>query len=118
MKSAPAVALSILIACGGCSIALDENSGVYAAQPGKYDFLDCRSIQLRVDANATREAELSALMQRANQGAAGAVVSALVYRDELSLVRADQQALRKASDEKRCMPDIKPEPAATGRSIY
>ncbi len=103
--------------CGACSVALDENSGLYATQPGKYDFLDCASIQQRVKAATARETELSALMARANQDAAGAVVSALVYRDELNLVRADQQALRKTSDEKRCMPELSPQ-AAGARSLY
>jgi hypothetical protein len=124
MRPVPVAALIVLFACGGCSIMLDENSGVYSAQPGKYDFLDCPGIQQRTKAFAAREAELSGLMERANQGAGGTVVSALVYRDELNMVRADRRALQKASDEKRCAPDIQPAQQPVGaqtsgaRSLY
>jgi hypothetical protein len=116
MKPASVAAILILLTCGGCSIALDESSGVYGALPGKYDFLDCPGIQRRADQAATREAELTALMERAGQQSAGTVVNALVYRDELSIVRSDRRALQKASDEKRCLPDVRPN--AGVRSLY
>ncbi|HVG52699.1 MAG TPA: hypothetical protein VM867_13780 [Xanthobacteraceae bacterium] len=109
------VCLGILcVALGGCSFALDESSGVFAAAPGKYDFLDCKSLSQRAQAAAAREAELSGLMERANRDAFGPVVSTLVYRDELNSVRADQYALRKAADEKRCTPDIRPQSTSLG----
>ena len=109
----------MLLACGGCSVMLDENSGVYAAQPGKYDFLDCAGITQSAKASATREAELTGLMDRAGQGTGGTVVNALVYSDELNMVRANRRALQKASDEKRCAPVIAPPGTqAGGRSLY
>jgi hypothetical protein len=117
MKPAPVAAILTLLLCGGCSIALDERSGVYAAQPGKYDFLDCPGIQKRAAESAKREAELSGLMQRASRESAGTVVNALVYRDEFNMVRSDRQALQKAADEKRCLPDIRPQGAGM-RSLY
>ena len=117
MKPAPFATILVFLASGGCSIALDEASGVYAAQPGKYDFLDCPGIQQRTQAAAAKETELAGLMDRANQGTAGPVVNALVYRDQMNMVRADRQALQKAADEKRCMPAVKPQ--STGlRSLY
>lgn len=97
------------VALGGCSVALDDNSGVFAAAPGKYDFLDCRGLSKRSKEAATREAEINGLMERASHDAFGPVVNTLVYRDELNSVRADRQALQKASDEKRCAPDIRPQ---------
>jgi len=93
---------------GGCSIALDGNSGVFSAQPGKYDYLDCPGISGRSQANTIRETELTGLMERASRDAFGPVVNTLVYQDELNQVRADQHALRKAADDKRCTPDLKP----------
>ena len=104
------VGLAVLsLALCGCSIALDDNSGVFAVAPGKYDYLDCRGLSQRAKAASVREAELNELMERANRDAFGSAVNTLVYRDELNTVRADQQALQKASDEKRCLPDIKPQ---------
>jgi len=86
---------------------LDESSGVYAATPGKYDFLDCPGIQKRTAADTQREAELTALIDRANQSPSGTVVSALVYKDQINMVRSDKEALVKAADDKRCAPDLK-----------
>ena len=95
---------------GGCSMVLDDSSVVYSAAPGKYDFLDCKGIAERTNANAQRTAELSALMQRANQDPVGPLVSNMVYRDEYNTKQADQVALRQAADQKRCVPDMKPGP--------
>jgi hypothetical protein len=117
MKPAPVAAILLFIACGGCSMALDENSGVYAAQPGKYDFLDCPSLLKLRQTNAAREAEIAALMERASQGGGGAVVNALVYRDQLNLVRGDRQLIQRTSDEKRCTPDVKLQNTGL-RSLY
>jgi hypothetical protein len=106
MVSMSVLCLALASALGGCSIALDGASGVFSAQPGKYDFLDCPSISGRMKANAAREAELTGLMERARRDAFGPVVNTLVYQDELNQVRADGHALIKAGDEKRCAPDV------------
>src|SRR5436853_6726127 len=111
MKPAPVAALLLSMACGGCSMALDDSSGVYAAQPGKYDFLDCPGLLKVRQTQTAREAEITALMERANQGGGGGVVNALVYRDQLNTVRADLQSAQRAADEKACAPDGN----ATGR---
>jgi hypothetical protein len=104
------VGLAVLsLALGGCSIALDDNSGVFASAPGKYDYLDCRGLSLRAKTAATRENELNDLMERAKRDAFGPVENQLVYRDELNTVRADRLALQKASDEKRCVPELQPQ---------
>jgi hypothetical protein len=101
----------VAITAGGCSIALDETSGPFSAAPGKYDLLDCAGIADRTKDANTREAELSGLIERANREPAGVVVGTLVYRDELNQVRANQQALRKAADDKRCAPALAPQKA-------
>jgi hypothetical protein len=108
------VTLTMLcLALGGCSIALDDNSGVFATAPGKYDLLDCRGLGERTKATVKRETELNDLMERANREAVGPLINVLVYRDELNTVRADHQALQKASDEKRCTPDLSIKPQTT-----
>jgi hypothetical protein len=107
MKSNLAAAVLIAFSCAGCSMVLDDNSAVFSAAPGKYDYLDCKGIADRTSANSKRTAELDNLMQRANQGAGGKFVSTMVYKDEYNAVQADQIALRQVSDEKRCAPDMK-----------
>jgi len=98
--------LALVPALGACSIALDGTSGVFSPQPGKYDFLDCPSISTHTRSNAARETELTELMERAKRDTFGPVVNTLVYQDELNQVRANQHALMKAADEKRCAPDL------------
>jgi hypothetical protein len=106
-----AIPALLAIAMGGCSIALDESSGPFSAAPGKYDFLDCPGITARSKEAGVREAELNGLIERANREPAGVIVGALVYRDELNQVRANQAALRKAADDKRCTPNLTPQKA-------
>jgi hypothetical protein len=58
-----------------------------------------------------QEAELARLMTRANEGAGGAVVSAMVYQDRYNTARAELRALRKAGEVKKCSPsDMNPPP--------
>jgi hypothetical protein len=106
IASLSVLCLALAPALGACSIALDGTSGVFSAQPGKYDFLDCPSIATHSRNNAARETELTGLMERAKRDAFGPVVNTLVYQDELNQVRANQHALMKAADEKRCTPDV------------
>jgi hypothetical protein len=111
----------ISLACGGCSMMLDDNSAVYSTQPGKYEFLDCPTLAQRTKGIAARETELTQLMSRASAGTGGTAIGALVYRDELMMVRADLRAMQKAADEKRCAPNITPQGAQAGgtaRSLY
>jgi hypothetical protein len=112
-----AAALGIAFICalagGGCSMALDENSVVYSSAPGKYDYLDCKGIADRTEANVKRTAELTALMQRASQDPAGPVIGNLVYRDEYNIKQADTLALRQVADDKRCAPDLTKKPLPT-----
>ena len=102
MVSLSVLCLALTPALGACSIALDGGNGAFSAAPGKYDFLDCPSISTHARSNATRETELTGLMERAKRDAFGPVVNTLVYQDELNQVRANQHALMKAADEKRC----------------
>ena len=93
-------------------MALDENSVVYSSAPGKYDYLDCKGIADRTEANVKRAAELTGLMQRASQDSTGAVIGNLVYRDELNIRQADTLVLRQVADDKRCAPDLTKKPQA------
>jgi hypothetical protein len=106
--AAASLALIGALSGAGCSMVLDDNNIVYSTAPGKYDFLDCKSIAARTTSTTERTAELSALMDRARQDPVGPLVSNMVYRDEYNAKQADLMALRQAADQKRCVPDLKP----------
>jgi hypothetical protein len=84
-----------------CAATLDDVGGLYVA-PGKFDLLKCPDLAKRSIAASNREKQLISLMDRANQDAAGPVVNALVYSNDLNTVRAELALLRKTTAEKHC----------------
>jgi hypothetical protein len=84
-----------------CSTTLEDMGGLYVA-PGKFDLLKCPDLARRSMQASAREQQLTSLMDRANQDAAGPVVNALVYSTDLSTVRAELALLRKTAAEKNC----------------
>jgi hypothetical protein len=91
------------LALAGCSSGLENiHTGSFFVQPGKYQFLKCPDLAQRSLAGSNREKELVGLMERANQGAAGPVVNAMVYSADLQQVSADLQELQATMREKSC----------------
>ncbi len=86
----------------GCAGGLDLSSQSLFAQPGKFRFLPCKDLAVRAAAAAKREQELNSLIDRANQGTGGAIISPMVYGPDLQQVRADAQEIRQSQNEKNC----------------
>jgi hypothetical protein len=93
--------LLLIAALGGCTANVDVADTLFV-QPGKYRFLRCQDIAQRSNTLAARERELTSLMERASQSAAGPVVNAMVYAADLEQVRADQRLLSRTAQEKNC----------------
>lgn len=93
--------LALAPVLAGCASGLQTAGDVFV-QPGKYQFLECKQILPRLASNAAREKELTGLMDRANQSAAGPVINAMVYGADLEQVRADGRQLQLAAREKNC----------------
>lgn len=101
--------LLVLVApLGGCAGTSGQSQSFFA-QPGKFHFLRCQDIAQRSMATAKREQELNSLIDRANQGAGGPVISAMVYGPELEQTRADARQLQETANEKNC--NASPAPA-------
>lgn len=94
-------AFLLAVTAAACSSTLDQVGNLYVA-PGKFAFLKCPEIAARSMAASKREQELTSLMDRAGQDAAGPVVNALIYSGDLSTVRAELAELRKTAAEKDC----------------
>lgn len=95
----------------GCAGTPGPSQSLFA-QPGKFHFLRCQDIAQRQTAAANRERELSSLIDRANQGTGGPVISAMVYGPELQQVRADARQLQETANEKNCDASFAPAKAA------
>ncbi|MGX0983247.1 hypothetical protein AB7M67_004356 [Bradyrhizobium japonicum] len=68
-------------ALSGCA-GMTETVAPAFADPGKYELYDCKQLEAERKALATRTADLQRLMDKAQTGAGGAVVSELAYRND------------------------------------
>ena len=97
----------------GCaSGAFDQSQDIFVP-PGKYQFLRCQDLAKQAEANATRQRELTSLMERASQSAAGPVVNATVYWPDLHQVQANARQLQQTANEKNCNATPPAAPAPT-----
>jgi hypothetical protein len=91
-RAAAAAALLVLgIVLSGCagsslsdasdSLSLD-NATLAFVDPAKYDFYDCKQLQTERKAIAGRIEDTKKLMEKADTGFAGPVVSEMVYRND------------------------------------
>jgi hypothetical protein len=93
--------LILASAVAACSMTFEDAGSLYVT-PGKFDFLKCPDLAKRSMEASAREKELTSLMDRANQDAAGPIVNAMVYSTDLNNVRAELALLRKTAAEKNC----------------
>ena len=111
-------------ALSGCA-GMSETVAPAFADPGKYELYDCKQLEAERKSLATRTADLQKLMDKAETGAGGAVVSELAYRNDYVAVRGSAQMAEDAWRRNRCRetppnaappasapqrPDIKPAP--------
>ena len=111
-------------ALSGCA-GMSETVAPAFADPAKYELYDCKQLEAERKAIAARTADLQKLMDKAETGAGGAVVSELAYRNDYISVRGQAQLAEDAWRRNKCRetppgtppaatapqrPDIKPAP--------
>jgi len=120
--------MAALVAAGfalsGCA-GMSETIAPAFADPAKYELYDCKQLEAERKALAKKTADLQKLMDKAETGAGGAVVSELAYRNDYLAVRGQAQMAEDAWRRNRCRetppdavpvsttpqrPDIKPAP--------
>lgn len=114
-------AVAALVAAGfalsGCA-GVSETIAPAFADPAKYELYDCKQLEGERKALAARTAELQKLMDKAETGTGGAVVSELAYRNDYVAVRGSAQLAEDAWRRNRCRetpPDAKPAAAIPQR---
>jgi hypothetical protein len=85
----------------GCATSGDS-SVTLLADPGKYQYSSCEQMALQRKTWTTREQELKQLMDRAEQGAGGAVVNALAYKADYVAATEELKMLERAARSKHC----------------
>ncbi len=97
-----ATLLALLLLCAaGCSTASNVDVMLFA-DPGKYQYHSCDQILKAGQAVAAREAKLRELIQKAEQGAAGALIGTVAYRGEHRTVVEELAVIDGASRRKHC----------------
>jgi hypothetical protein len=71
---------------------------------GKYDYHNCEQLTEQRKKAAERELELKLLMEKAEQGAAGAAVSVIAYQGDYIMVREELKVIDAAARVKNCGP--------------
>ncbi|MBB4375774.1 twin-arginine translocation pathway signal [Bradyrhizobium sp. SBR1B] len=98
-------ALLALLAAGaalsGCA-GMSETVAPAFADPAKYELYDCKQLEAERKTLAKRTDDLRGLMEKAETGAGGAVVSELAYRNDYVAVRGSAQMAEDAWRRNKC----------------
>jgi hypothetical protein len=89
------------LALSGCA-GMSETVAPAFADPAKYELYECKQLESERKALATRTADLQRLMDKAQTGTGGAVVSELAYRNEYISVRGQAQLAEDAWHRNKC----------------
>lgn len=85
----------------GCATPGDS-SLTLLVDPGKYQYSSCEQLAGQRKGWSTRERDLKQLMDRAEQGAGGAVVNVLAYKADYVAATEELKMLDKAARSKNC----------------
>jgi len=88
-------------ALSGCA-SMTETVAPAFADPGKYELYDCKQLEAERKALASRTEQLQKLMEKAETGTGGAVVSELAYRNDYIAVRGQSQLAEDAWRRNKC----------------
>ena len=111
-------ALLALLAAGGAlsgCASMSETVAPAFADPAKYELYDCKQLEGERKSLAKRTDDLRGLMEKAETGAGGAVVSELAYRNDYIAVRGQAQLVEDAWRRNRCR-ETPPEPTPPAAS--
>ncbi|MCK1742120.1 twin-arginine translocation pathway signal [Bradyrhizobium sp. 139] len=97
-------------ALSGCA-GMSETVAPAFADPGRYELYDCKQLEAERKTLASRTEQLQKLMDKAETGAGGAVVSELAYRNDYVSVRGQAQFAEDAWRRNKCR-ETPPEAAA------
>lgn len=89
------------VALSGCA-GMSETIAPAFADPAKYELYDCKQLEAERKALAKRTDDLQKLMEKAETGTGGAVVSELAYRNDYVAVRGQAQLAEDAWRRNKC----------------
>jgi hypothetical protein len=100
--AAQAARLAPLLLCvmlAGCAAEIP----LIFADSGKYDYYNCEQLATQAKQQSTRQRELKELIDKAEQGAGGVVVSVIAYRSDYIAVNEDLRVIESTARSKNCV---------------
>jgi hypothetical protein len=94
--------LALAMSVAACSTSSNVNVMLFA-DPGKYEYHTCEQILAAGRGTAAREVRLRELIQKAEQGAAGSLVSTVAYRGEYRTVVEELAVIDTVARRKNCL---------------
>jgi len=97
-----ALRLTALVLCAaltGCAI----ETPLILADPGKYQYFNCEQLAKANTQQTARQRELKELIEKAEQGAGGVVVSMMAYRSDYLAVNEDLRVIESTARNKNCV---------------
>jgi hypothetical protein len=98
---------------GGCASMGDGMVSGAFVDPAKYDLYDCPQLEIERKMLAMRTAELQGLIDKAQTGTGGAVVSELAYRNDYISTRAQAKLAEENWQKSKCVASAPKAPAAS-----
>jgi hypothetical protein len=88
------------MALAGCG--LGNGPGSWMVDPGRYEVYHCNDLVTRWKQLTDREKELRALMDKASQSGAGAVIGTVAYRTDYESVLTEEKLVQREAAGKNC----------------
>ena len=103
MHLAPALAVLLMATTvAGCSSSGDSAGFTFFADPGKYEYYNCKQIADQIGYWTGRQKELKTLMDRAEQSPGGAAVGFVAYKADYVAAGEELDVLRTTGRNKKC----------------
>jgi len=93
--------LSLCFALAGCAAAVDGAS--FFSDPGKYQYHNCEQLASAAKSQIGRQQELKDLINKAEQGAGGIIVSLMAYKSDYVAVEEDLRVIETTARNKNCV---------------
>jgi hypothetical protein len=97
----PCIGLGIVLL--GCASGDGDGPGaLFLADAGKYNYHTCEQLAAAAKKQSGRQRELKELIDKAEQGAGGQIVSLMAYRSDYVAVNEDLRVIESTTRSKNC----------------
>ena len=93
--------LWLCLAVAGCTSAVE--GPLLFSDAGKYQYHNCDQLAVAAKAQSARELELKALIDKAEQGVGGILVSLMAYKTDYVAIEEDLRVIESTARSKNCL---------------